>query len=69
MPLAGVRPEQPGAVGKSTARCIAGRQKSRIVVMVGGIVRVAVEHVVQVFGLRMGSVRMGMIVPRGFFFM
>lgn len=41
--------------------------------MIGGIVRVTVEHVAQIIGLRMGSLRMGslrmgMSVPRGFFF-
>lgn len=42
--------------------------------MIGGIVRMTVEHVAQIIGLRMGSLRMGslrmgMIVPRGSFFM
>lgn len=37
--------------------------------MIGSIVYVTVEHVAQIISLRMGSPRMGMIVPRGFFFM
>ena len=56
MPLAGIRHEQPGAVNWGAAPCLAGSQKSRIVVMVGGIVHVTVEHVAQIFGLRVGSV-------------
>lgn len=69
MPLAGIRHKKPGAVGRGAARCIVGSQKSRVMVMVGGIVHVTVEYVVQIISLRMGNLGMGLIVPRGFFFM
>ncbi len=69
LPLAGIRYKRPGAGGRDAARCFVGSQKSGIMIMVGGIVHVTVEYVAQTVSLRMGWLRVGMIVPGGFFVM
>ncbi len=69
MPSAIIHDEQPGVVGGRATPCIAGIHEGGIMVMVGGIVRVTVEYVAQIISLRMGSLRMCMVVPRGFFVM